>query len=106
MDLRACRSAATLLPLLWTSCGGSSATAPSKTVPTGSVTATVFYDENGDGSAAGDGVRVPDVRVEVAGKSAMSARGTGQAIIAGVPAGSYPIGVGRDTLPPFFAFSR
>ncbi|HEY3121940.1 MAG TPA: SGNH/GDSL hydrolase family protein [Vicinamibacteria bacterium] len=107
MDLRACRSAAALLPLLlWTSCGGSSATAPSKTVPTGSVTATVFYDENGDGSAAGEGVRVPDVRVEVAGKTAMSVKGTGQAVVAGVPAGSYPVNVGRDTLPPFFTFSR
>lgn len=68
--------------------------------------AAVFYDEDGDGTASGEGSRIPEVQVEVAGRSARSARGTGRAVISGVPPGTHAVSVRGDTLPPFFSFSR
>jgi lysophospholipase L1-like esterase len=90
-------------------CGGGSPSgpgpAPTPTPVTGNtVVSVVFYDENADGRAdASEPVRVPDVEVTMGGRSARSARATGQAVIMGVPAGQHAVAVRAETLPPFYA---
>jgi acyl-CoA thioesterase-1 len=86
-------------------CGsGSPTTPPSPTPPPGhTVSAVVFYDEDGDGGAAsGEAIRVPNVEVVIAGKSARTQAPGGRADVGGVPAGTYEVTVRRETLPPFF----
>jgi lysophospholipase L1-like esterase len=89
-------------------CGGSSGspTTPvtTPTPPGNSVTVVVFYDENQNGRADGDEVaRIPDVEVNVGGRTARTEKGTGRAVVSGVPAGNQAAAVRNDTLPPFYA---
>jgi lysophospholipase L1-like esterase len=66
------------------------------------VTATVFYDENGNGTLDGsEGVRLPQVEVVVGSASARST-GTGQAVVTGVPPGSQQVAIRTETLPAFY----
>jgi lysophospholipase L1-like esterase len=88
-------------------CGGSSGspTTPvtTPTPPGNSVTVVVFYDENQNGRADGDEVaRIPDVEVNVGGRTARTEKGTGRAVVSGVPAGNQAAAVRNDTLPPFY----
>jgi lysophospholipase L1-like esterase len=83
--------------------GGGSPVAPPPPVATHSVVITVFYDENGNGTADGtENVRVPEVEVEVAGRTARTEKATGRATVAGVPEGSHRVSAREATLPAFY----
>src|SRR5687768_1016080 len=83
--------------------GGGSPVAPPPPVPTHPVVITVFYDENGNGSAdSTETVRVPEVEVEVAGRTARTEKATGRATVAGVPEGSHRVSAREATLPAFY----
>jgi lysophospholipase L1-like esterase len=103
------RRPALLVPLLFGlgGCGHSSSLTgpgPVPTPPGNDVALVVFYDENANGTAeVSEVARVPDVEVSVGGRTARSDKGTGRAVVAGVPAGTYQVGVRADTLPPFYA---
>ncbi|HET8646712.1 MAG TPA: SGNH/GDSL hydrolase family protein [Vicinamibacteria bacterium] len=93
------------LVLLLAGCGGGSPSAPPTPPPDPGFTvrAVVFYDENGSGALEGaEPVRIPDVEVTVAGRSGRTATRTGEALVTGVPAGTFPLAVRSETLPPFF----
>jgi lysophospholipase L1-like esterase len=82
--------------------GGGSPTAPGTPAPEpGSTVAVVlFHDDNANGRLDGpEGSRLPDVRVTIAGRTAVS-DGAGRAAVAGVPAGTQTLAL--DNLPPFF----
>jgi lysophospholipase L1-like esterase len=84
--------------------GGGGGTGPSTMPPepTYSVSTVVFYDENGNGTLDGsEGVRLQQVDVVVGGVSAKSGAG-GQAVVAGVKAGSQTVAIRTESLPPFF----
>lgn len=84
------------------SCGGDSGTGPTP-VATHDVTVTVFYDENGDGvMQPAEMGRVPGVEVEVGGRTAVSEKLTGRAVVSGVPAGTQPLSVRTTTLPAYY----
>ena len=95
-----------LLLLLGAGCGGGGTpTTPSTPPPDPGFTvrAVLFYDENGSGVLDGsEPIRIPDVEVTIDGHSARTAKRTGQAQVTGVPAGTFPLGLRGDTLPPFF----
>lgn len=103
------RRIAALLLLVALGCGGGgSPTAPQSTPTppeTGeTVVVVVFYDENGNGSLdARELVRLPEVEVTAAGRSAQTERGTGRAVIRGIPAGTQTVAIKPGTLPPFYA---
>lgn len=87
------------------SCGGDGGgiTGPPPPGPTHSVVITVFYDENGNGTLdANESVRVPEVEVEVAGRTARSEKATGRATVNGVPEGSHRVTAREASLPPFY----
>jgi lysophospholipase L1-like esterase len=99
----------TLLALGLGGCGGggTSPSAPSApatpSVPTYSVTATVFYDQNGNGQLdASEAVRVPGVDVVIGTGSGRSAAGTGQAVVNGIQAGSLSVTLRTESLPYYF----
>jgi lysophospholipase L1-like esterase len=72
-------------------------------VPTYAVTATVFYDENGNGQLdPNETVRVPGVDVVVGTGVGTSAAGSGQAVVAGIAEGVEPVGVRIETVPYYF----
>ena len=88
--------------------GGGSPTAPQPTPtppePGETVVVVVFYDENGNGSLdPRELVRLPDVEVTAGGRSARTGKGTGRAVIRGVPAGTQTVAITPGTLPPFYA---
>lgn len=88
--------------------GGGSPTAPQPTPtppePGETVVVVVFYDENGNGSLdPRELVRLPDVEVTAGGRSARTEKGTGRAVIRGVPAGTQTVAIKPGTLPPFYA---
>jgi len=97
-----------LISLLGTlaACGGGSSggtSGPTPVQPTFTVSGAVFYDENGNGSLdPGENTRLPDVAVEVAGRSAVSTKVLGEFSIAGVPAGTQSVTLRRTTLPPYY----
>jgi lysophospholipase L1-like esterase len=84
--------------------GGSSPVGPTEpTVPTYSVTATVFYDENGNGLLDGsEAVRVPGVQVVIGTGTGTSAPGTGQAIVNGIREGAQTVAVRTESVPSYF----
>ena len=72
-------------------------------VPTFPVKAAVFYDENGNGvQDANEGSRLPDVTLEVGGRTGKTTRPLGEATIDGVPQGAQSLTVRRGSLPPYF----
>jgi isoamyl acetate esterase len=96
-----------LLALLAAACGGGGGTPGGPSTPppdTGfTVRAVLFYDENGSGALDGaEPVRIPDVEVTIGGHSARTAKRTGEVQVTGVPAGTFPLGLRGETLPPFF----
>jgi lysophospholipase L1-like esterase len=67
------------------------------------VTATVFYDENGNGALdAAEGARVPNVRIVIGTGSGTTAAGTGQASVAGIQEGSFTPQVDTGSLPYYY----
>src|SRR5215468_8118092 len=103
MTRKALVLSAAILPGL-SGCGHGSTTGPTPSPsPTYSVTATVFYDENGNGQLdTGESVRLPQVEVVVGPVSARSASGSGQAVVTGVPADSQQVAIRTETVPFFF----
>ncbi|HET6897161.1 MAG TPA: SGNH/GDSL hydrolase family protein [Vicinamibacteria bacterium] len=94
-------------------CGGGGSPAgptPSPTpatVPGATVVATLYYDENQNGRAdADEGIRIPDVEVNIGGRSARSEKTTGRAVVTGVPAGTQSVTLRADTIPPFYALGQ
>jgi lysophospholipase L1-like esterase len=92
---------------LFVSCGGGAGSPTRPTPPpvsTYSVTAVVFYDENGNGQLDPDeAVRIPGVDVVVQGiATAKTAQATGQAVVTGVQAGSQSVAIRTESLPFFF----
>jgi lysophospholipase L1-like esterase len=66
------------------------------------VSAVVFYDQNGNGTADPlESIRLPGVVVQVATRTGQTASG-GHAIVANVPAGSQTATVRPESLPPYF----
>ncbi len=104
------RLALTLASCLTTACGGGGGTGPTTpgapptpTVPTYSVTATVFYDQNGNGQLDGnEATRVPGVDVVIGTGTGKSAPGTGQAVVAGIQAGTTTVAVRTESVPYYF----
>jgi lysophospholipase L1-like esterase len=88
-------------------CGGGGGTGPTPPTtqpsePTYSLTAVVFYDENGNGQLDGaEAVRLPQVDVVVGSAAGKSAAG-GQAVVTGVRAGSQTVAIRTESLPSYF----
>ncbi|HXK12563.1 MAG TPA: GDSL-type esterase/lipase family protein [Vicinamibacteria bacterium] len=84
--------------------GGTPITGPTAPpVPTYSVTATVFYDENGNGLLdPSEATRVPGVVVAIGTGTGTSAPGSGQAVVTGIQEGSLTAAVHADSLPAYF----
>ena len=95
-----------MLSGLLAGCGGGPTAPPTgaspSPVPGHPVTVIVFYDENANRTMDPGEHAVPDVDVVIAGKSGRAAVGSGAAAIADVPAGSHPVTLRAETVPPFF----
>jgi len=100
------RLAALVCGLAAAACGGGGSTpgGPSEPpVPTYSITATVFYDQNGNGQLDGnEAVRVPGVEVMVGTGTGTSAPGTGQAAVTGIREGAQTVAVRTESMPAYF----
>jgi lysophospholipase L1-like esterase len=98
---------AAIMPLF--ACGGGSPSGPGP-IPTPTppvevhdVAVVVFYDEDGNGAiGGGERVRLPEVAVEASGRTGRTARGTGEAVIAGVPRGTTTVSIRADSLPAYW----
>jgi lysophospholipase L1-like esterase len=105
---RAAAAAAALLggTLVLAACGGGSGspgTPSTPTPPTYTATATVFYDENGNGVLdASEGVRVPNVTVAIGSGSGASAPNTGRAAVTGIQEGTFTPQVRTESLPAYY----
>jgi lysophospholipase L1-like esterase len=85
------------LAVLLASCGSSSTPGGS-----GTLNATVFYDENGNGVMdTEEFVRFPGAEVDVGTLSGLS-QANGDVAIAGVPGGIASVSVKASTLPPYY----
>jgi hypothetical protein len=90
------------------SCGGGSSgptQPPSPTPPTEvfSVSGFVYYDENRNNLVdADETVRLGDVQLSIAGRTATSAPTTGRLVVEGVPRGAFSRSILSSSLPPFF----
>jgi hypothetical protein len=95
--------------LLITACKGGpeGPTAPTPPpVPTYSLTATVYYDENANGQLdASEIVRVPGVVVAVGSASASTAVRSGQALVSGIVEGAASVAVRPESLPWYYQAS-
>jgi lysophospholipase L1-like esterase len=87
-------------------CGGGSSTPGGPTepsVPTYTVTVTVFYDQNANGQLdANEAARVPGVEVVIGTGSGTSAPNTGLASVTGIREGALSVGVRPESLPFYF----
>jgi lysophospholipase L1-like esterase len=104
LSTRACGVA---LALGLAGCGGGSPTSPGPSptpvVPTYSVTATLYYDQNGNGQLdAGEAARVPGVAVVIGAGTGTSAPGTGQAVVSGILEGTQNVGLNTGTIPTYY----
>jgi lysophospholipase L1-like esterase len=84
--------------------GGSTPGGPTEpTVPTYSVTATVFYDQNGNGQLdPSEATRVPGVEVVIGTGTGTSAPGTGVASVTGIREGALSAAVRTESVPAYF----
>ena len=100
-----CRLGALACGLAAAACGGGSTPAGPTTpsVPTYSVTATVFLDENANGQLdAVEATRVPGVEVVIGTGTGTSAAGTGIASVTGIQEGAVTAAVRTESLPAYF----
>jgi lysophospholipase L1-like esterase len=92
--------------LVAVACGGGSSTPGGPTgpsVPTYTVTATVFYDQNANGQLdASEATRVPGVEVVIGTGTGTSAPGTGVASVTGIREGALTAAVRTESLPAYF----
>ena len=89
------------LPLL--ACGGGGTVGPDVGAGTHTISVTVFQDDNRNGRRDPEETAVvPDVDIEVAGRTARSGRGTGLATVTGVAAGTHAVGIRAASLPPYY----
>ncbi len=99
-------AASVLAGLLAAGCGGghtNPVAPPEPPVPTYSVNATVFYDENGNGLLdPSEAVRVPGVQVVIGSGTGTSAPGSGLAAVSGIQAGSFTVNLRTESLPTYF----
>ena len=106
LSTRSRRLGALAAGLLAVACGGGSRTpaGPSEPpVPTYSVTATVFYDQNGNGQLdASENARVPGVEVVIGTGTGTSAAGTGVASSTGIREGALSVAVRTESLPAYY----
>ena len=102
---RASLVALAIVPFL--ACGGG----PTDPTPTGpppntdvhTVTVTVFEDENRNGRIdAGETLWVPDVEVEIGGRTAKSEKRSGRTVVTGVPRGTHAVAIRPNSLPPYY----
>ena len=96
-----------LLALLLTlpACGGGGGTSgpTTPTPPTFAVSGAVFYDENGNGTLdPGEDTRVPDVTIEIGGRTGRSSKVLGEFTVAGVAGPTQAVTVRRGSLPPYY----
>ncbi|HEX9185771.1 MAG TPA: SGNH/GDSL hydrolase family protein [Vicinamibacteria bacterium] len=94
-----------MLAVVTPACGGGSTPGgPTETpIPTYSVTATVFYDEDADGQLdANEAARVPGVEVVIGTGAGRSAPGTGVAAVTGIREGALTAAVRPESLPAYF----
>jgi len=103
------RATLALLALDLAGCGGGSSgpsspsTSPTPSEPTYSVTATVFYDQNGNGQLDGnENARVPGVDVVIGTGTGRSAVASGQAVVSGIQAGTLSVALRTESLPYYF----
>ena len=89
-----------------TACGGGGSTpvGPSTPpVPTYTVNATVFYDENANGLLdPNEAVRVPNVDVVIGTGSGRSQPGTGVATVTGIEEGALTVNLRTESIPAYF----
>ena len=106
-ESRTARAASVLTLCVTAGCGGGGTTGPTTPPPTTlapgvPVTVVLFQDENLNGRLdVGEALRVPDVEVSVAGRTARSAPGSGIAELS-VPEGTHTVTIRPETLPPFY----
>jgi lysophospholipase L1-like esterase len=107
--LKLSRAPVALLALGLAGCGGGSSgpsspsTSPTPGVSTYSVTATVFYDQNGNGQLDGnENARVPGVDVVIGTGTGRSAVASGQAVVTGIQAGTLSVALRTESLPYYF----
>lgn len=82
---------------------GGPSTPVAPTPPTHSLTATVFYDQNGNGQLdANENVRVPGVEVVIGTGTGRSATGTGQALVTGIQQGTVTVALRTESVPYYF----
>lgn len=84
--------------------GGSTPSGPTEPpAPKYSVTATVFYDQNGNGQLdANEATRVPGVEVVIGTGTGTSAPGSGQAVVTGIQEGALSAAVRTESVPAYF----
>jgi lysophospholipase L1-like esterase len=106
--LKLSRAPVALLALGLAGCGGGSgpsspSTSPTPSVPTYSVTATVFYDQNANGQLDGnENTRVPGVDVVIGTGTGKSAVGSGLAVVNGIQAGTLSVALRTESVPYYF----
>jgi lysophospholipase L1-like esterase len=105
--LKLSRAPVALLALGLAGCGGggpsSPSTSPTPGVPTYSVTATVFYDQNANGQLDGnENTRVPGVDVVIGTGTGRSAVGSGLAVVNGIQAGTLTVALRTESVPYYF----
>jgi len=67
------------------------------------VSGAVFYDENGNGLLdPSEATRIPDVVVEVAGRTGKSSKVVGEFTVEGVTGGTQALTLRRGSLPPYY----
>lgn len=92
--------------VLVSSCGGGGSTpsGPSTPpIPTYTVSATVFYDENANGVLdASEAVRVPNVDVVIGTGSGRSQPGSGVATVTGIEEGASTVNLRTESIPAYF----
>jgi lysophospholipase L1-like esterase len=100
------RAGAVACGLAAAACGGGSSNPQgpgTPSVPTHSVTVTVFYDQNANGQLdASENARVPGVQVVIGTGSGTSAPGTGLASVTGIQEGALSVGVRPESLPFYY----
>jgi lysophospholipase L1-like esterase len=83
-------------------CGGGSS-GPTPVQPTFSVAGAVFYDENGNGLLdPSENTRIPDVVVEIAGRTGRTSKVLGEFTVEGVAGGTQALTLRRGSLPPYY----